>query len=123
MGQTFKTFTLLKKPESEIQGIFKLDETSLLVQTSERIIQIDINEKKEIIFRDEKKDKLLFDKSLNFGKNKVLWEKGKTRLLKTDNNLNAINEFNIGSTINNVKVFNNSIYIALRCYIYQEDNC
>ena len=107
-----KTFTLLKKPESEIQGILKLDETSLLVQTSGQIIQIDINEKKEIIIRDERKDKLLFDKSLNFGKNKVLWEKGKTQLLKTDNNLNSINEFNIGSTINNVKVFNNSVYIA-----------
>ena len=77
-----KTFTLLKKPESEIQGILKLDETSLLVQTSGQIIQIDINEKKEIIIRDERKDKLLFDKSLNFGKNKVLWEKGKNSIIE-----------------------------------------
>ena len=31
---------------------------------------------------------------------------------KQYNNLNSINEYNIGSTINNVKVFNNNVYIA-----------
>ncbi len=107
-----KTFTLLKKSESEIHSLVKLDETSLLVQTSDRMIHIDINKKKEIIISDERNDKLLFDKSLSFGKNKVLWEKGSSRLLKTNNNLNSINEYNIGSTINNVKVFNNNVYIT-----------